>query len=571
MGKIGDLWVRLGLKKQDFDKGIDQAEKRLGGFGKAFTVLKNVAIGAFAAIVTAAAGMFDDIIQKSQRLGDAWTKVTNEMSTAWNVFLSSLASWDWDSFGDRIRNAMSASRSNTQAWDELTEVQNANKIKRAAMQDELAQLQILARDTSKSQEERAAAAKRYWELVKPLYDAEIAATEKIRKSEENLYLSQANVENNGANRKNLEKFLTDIAVDNTSMDALLKKAQELKGEVVSYSMEEVKALENIANDRGFEGNAIEALANIANFYQNKANDLDTARIVEAIQQAGNAASGLNDETRRLQNVGKTTGGGNSGASSAWKAGRDNAKRIQKQAEDSLKSEETLLREHYEEDLKLLNKYHMDSEARTKQYENDMLALVLEGIEDIDDELEEIVDEPIEVPPVDTTNLKKLLDDYKEGIQRAQALKDEFIDAVVGGFSDGVQELTDQFMGLSEINPGRIIQALLTPLADMAIREGEILIAQGLGVEAVKKSLAALDGTTAIIAGAALLTIGAATKSGLAALAQGGSGTTVQSYGGGASNGMGDVIRSELVVKVEGTIKGSDIVLSGQKTEQYWGR
>jgi hypothetical protein len=161
---------------------------------------------------------------------------------------------------------------------------------------------------------------------------------------------------------------------------------------------------------------------------------------------------------------------------------------------------------------------------------------------------------------------------QSGIERAQDLKDMFIESVVGGFSDGIQELTDQLMGLNDVNPGAILQALLSPLADMAVREGEILMAQGLGVEAVKKSLETLQGAPAIAAGAALMMIGAAAKSGLAALAKNGSGTTVADYSGaGTGAGTGEVIRSEMVVRVEGTIKGSDIVLSGESTQASWNR
>lgn len=532
MGKIGDLWVRLGLKKQDFDKGIDQAEKRLGGFGKAFKTLKNVALGAFAAIAAAALAAFQNIALESNKLGDKWRAAVGGMQNAWNTFTNSLLNWDWEGFWDRVRGGYESGKALAGATDAMTEQMNALRMRRADLEQENARLRIEMQDQTKTYKEREAAARKYLANVEPLYQEEADIRRRYLKDIERAWLSAAGLESSSVTQGALEKFL--------------KGGSKLTAEM--------------ANDPN--------MVKIAQMYEAMGDTINN-QLVDAYVNAKNAAGAFESENRRVFSSLNTAAAGSKGGGTS--SGIDSAKRIQKQAEDSLKSEETLLREHYEEDLKLLNKYHMDSEARTKQYENDMLALVLEGIEDVDDELEEIVDEPIEVPPVDTTNLKKFLDEWDAGIQRAQELKDDFIDAVVGGFSDGVQELTGQLMGLSEINPGRIIQALLTPLADMAVREGEILIAQGLGVEAVKKSLAALDGTTAIIAGAALVAIGAATKSGLAALAQGGSGTTTQSYAGGATNGTGNVIRSELVVKVEGTIKGSDIVLSGQKTEQYWGR
>ena len=70
------------------------------------------------------------------------------------------------------------------------------------------------------------------------------------------------------------------------------------------------------------------------------------------------------------------------------------------------------------------------------------------------------------------------------------------------------------MGLEDLNAGRVVQALLTPLADMAIKEGEILMAEGVGVEACKEALESLNGIAAIAAGTALIAIGAAAKYGV---------------------------------------------------------
>ena len=46
MGKIGDLFVRLGLKKDGYSKGLKEAKTEATGFGsKLGTVLKGVAAG----------------------------------------------------------------------------------------------------------------------------------------------------------------------------------------------------------------------------------------------------------------------------------------------------------------------------------------------------------------------------------------------------------------------------------------------------------------------------------------------------------------------------------------------
>ena len=53
MSKLGDLFVRLGLKKQDFDKGINDAQKELKGFEAASGRMASVAAAAWAAVALA--------------------------------------------------------------------------------------------------------------------------------------------------------------------------------------------------------------------------------------------------------------------------------------------------------------------------------------------------------------------------------------------------------------------------------------------------------------------------------------------------------------------------------------
>ena len=130
------------------------------------------------------------------------------------------------------------------------------------------------------------------------------------------------------------------------------------------------------------------------------------------------------------------------------------------------------------------------------------------------------------------------------------------------------------MGLEEINGGAIIKALLTPLADLAVKTGEIIIAEGVAVEAAKKALETFAGVGAIAAGIALVAIGSAAKAGLAALAKGGSATTsvaTSGYSGSMGSGRVQDLQTELVITVEGRLSGSDIVLSGQRTMDNWSR
>ena len=181
-------------------------------------------------------------------------------------------------------------------------------------------------------------------------------------------------------------------------------------------------------------------------------------------------------------------------------------------------------------------------------------------------------EPIKIIPPEMEWLDSFNDDLEAGLDRALDTIMALKEAVTTGFSESMQVLMDQFAGLEEVNPGRIVQALLTPLADMAIKEGEILMAEGIGVEACKEALESLNGYAALAAGAALIAIGAAAKSGLAALAStGGKTTSASTYAGSSSSAGTQQIQTEMTIYVKGTIKGSDIVLSGQKTINSWNR
>lgn len=157
-------------------------------------------------------------------------------------------------------------------------------------------------------------------------------------------------------------------------------------------------------------------------------------------------------------------------------------------------------------------------------------------------------------------------DFLQGMVDASEKANEAIrDALVDGISGSIQYLADCFMGLEEFNGAGLLSALLTPLANVAVEMGEILIAQGIGVEACKKALESLNGYAAIAAGVALVTIGAAAKAGLRSAVNhatgGGYSTSVASsaYTSNASNPSS--FGREMEVKVTGTLtaNGSQLV------------
>lgn len=533
--KIGDLWVKLGLKKEEFDKGMKEAGNEVSGSGGLLGKIKGLKVGALAAWAAIAAGavaMADKFAHTSQRLGDMWDQTVAGMKGAWSTFIAAINSTDFSGLGKRIADSFREARQLASLKDAEFEVTNSIELQKSAMKDELAILRVRMQNQKLSQKEREAAAQEYLSKVKKIYDQEADYRKRYSIQAQNTYLTSAGIKETGRNREALQTFLTGVAPNAELMRAL----QDYNNNNNHFANESQRALlQGLKEQTGVN---LATLGKIANYYQST-NDEQAKALVDAIVAERAAAGAFNEETRRVQTLANnavTTGGGKVGET----------------------LEETLARAY----------------AAIERQADIELDKAMDKIDaDLEKEQGNIKFEPIEIVPPDFTEWDKFYEKYKGDLQRMQDLLADFRDAAIGGFSDAVQELADQFAGLEEINPGKVVQALLTPLADMAIKEGEILIAQGIGVEACKKALESLNGFAAIAAGTALVAIGAAAKSGLAALARSGAGSTATtSYGtAGASAAQTQTIQTEMTVYVTGRLSGSDILLSGQKTQNSWNR
>ena len=533
--KLGDLWVKLGLKKDDFDKGMKEAGQQVSGEGGLLGKIKGLKVGAiaaWAAIAAAAVKMADSFAHTSQRLGDAWDRTMAGMKGAWGTFIAAVNSADFSNLGKRMADSFREAKLLANMKDAEFEVMNSIELQKSAMKDELAVLRVRMQNQKLSQKEREAAAQEYLDKVKKIYDQEAEYRKKYAIQAQNTFLTGAKVRETGRNREALQTFLTDIAPNAD----LVKALDDYNKNNNHYANESQRTLlEGLKEQTGVN---LATLGKIANYYQST-NDEQAKALVDAIVAERAAAGAFNEETRRVQTLGNnvtTTGGG--GGSSAG-----------------------------------ISPFEM-AIIRAKERMDDVLEDTMDDMQkDLEGMNKSLKFDPIEIEAPDMTEWDEFYDKYSADLERMQDLLAAFRDAAIGGLSDAIQELADQFAGLSEINPGKVVQALLTPLADMAIKEGEILIAEGIGVEACKKALESLNGIAAIAAGTALIAIGAAAKSGLAALARsGGSGTATTSYGtGGTSAAQTQTIQTEMTVYVTGRISGNDILLSGRKTQNNLNR
>ena len=309
MGKIGDIWVRLGLKKEGYTQGINEAKKETQGFGASLGKMKAGALAVWAAIGTAVVAFGKQMISATNRIGDAWNHSMVQMKAGWDVFLQSLSNWNWDNFIGRIRESAAAAKELQNALDFEFEATNSINLQKAMYSEELAQLQIDMRNQTKSYEERAAAARKYLSIVEPIYQQEIDLRKRLMDANISKWFAGSGIEDNESNRAAFGQFVIDYG-----------KNQDLIDAVTDYNSDKVsKDVWEAARDYIYQyaeetGNY--AVASMARVYETMRGDKDTIPVVEAITEYYNALAAFNQETRRVQSSLNTAlagmEGGNSG-------------------------------------------------------------------------------------------------------------------------------------------------------------------------------------------------------------------------------------------------------------------
>ena len=578
MGKIGDLWVKLGLKKDEYSKGMKEAGNEADGFLGRLKNLKTGATAIWVAIGAAVAKFAKDAISMTQKWGDQWNQTMAGIKGAYSAFVRQISSGEgWNNLFANMREAYRVSKEVAAALDEIFERKTSFSYQEAETEKQIAQLQLIARDSSKSEAERIAANKKIIELTNQLGDAKKAIYTDEAAAQRKLFASQTHLNDEQIDFL-VKEYNQNREVINQAREYLKQKKELSKVGGTGFFTESVGPIPSpVAKQQPvspelekLERETPQAIKDIAALTQayDKANDA----LVKGMADAEVAVIRIDTETMHAQTratamLGTLTNAGNAVADS----GAEQAQRILQRAQDSAKSEVQILNEKYLEEKALLQKFGLETTALTEEWSRNTNALIRQAL-DVDLDKVDLSGIEIEMPEIDDdefqVNLEKLLDD----MERAQEFAQEFKETLAAGIGDAVQELADQFMGLKDINPGSVISALLTPLADMAVKEGEILIAQGIGIEACKKALESLNGIAAIAAGTALVAIGSAAKAGLKSLAGGAARTTTSSVASSSSsfnNGVED--RTEITIYVRGKLDGGDIVLSGEKTINKWDR
>lgn len=509
MGKIGDLIVRLQLKYQDYEKGLKKAEKDTKGFASGLNKGIGMVKTAWAAAGAAVIAFGKQMIQATNKVGDEWAHMTASMSARWQSVLADISNYKPDFTS--FRNFFK----NEWKWIKET-LFNAKEAGEAAA--EMAKAFDAEFELTNSLKiQRAKISGELADLQVEMRntalspEARMAAVERYKALLEPLYEAEI------ATRKNM----LDKAVQAWMAGSGAKATTE---EVVDFFT-------------NYGTNPAQAAAQhpeLARIYETRKGDKANQPIFDAIYNLTQAENGLQVE---LKMVNRTA---NSISASLVTISKDIA---------------TMEKELVE-----------NAELMAYEMSDDIL-------QDID--LTDIKVEPIDWDAVlgdYDAELDEFLSKWRDTQSELEMLNSMIEGAIVSSMSNGLQAITDMMVGLEGANATQVLSALLQPFADTAIQLGEMLVAQGIAVTAFKKSLESLQGPPAIAAGVALIAIGSAMRSGIQALARGGSSASSASYNSGASEAANtETYKSELTVYVEGKISGKDIILSGNKTLNSWRR
>ena len=641
MGKIGDLWVKLGLRNKEFKAGLDESEKKLGAFGKGIAKMSEGAKLAWAAVAAAVVKFATDAVKMTQKWGDSWNVTMSGVKAAYGTFVRQLSSGEgWSNLFSNMAEASRRARQVAADLDEVFERRVSYGYQEAETEKEIANLQLIMNDTSKSNKEREAAAnliiEKEQELGRVKKDINQQEAEDMREKFRNqTHLNDEQIDYLVKSYNENRKVIKDAREYNEQRAKLEKniaaaqKAADMGrgrqgGDYLAKQLNEAKAA--LDNLDASTSKTIKDVAAATKLYD-KGND----ELVKGMADAEVAVIKVDTETAHAQMRATRLLGQlkNTPKGSSTDPDQGRAAGILQRAQDAAKGEVEILTEKYMQEKALLEKYHLDTTALWDEYVSNIassvekmdiggdgisgliadmfndsallgalgldesaigeayLKRISEAIADaetdelteslqseIDKAMEGVQAEILEPIQIDATPLEGFGEELKRHLDMIKDLTDDFNRSVVAGISDGCQEIMNQLTGVSEFNPGAILASILTPLADMAIRSGEVIMAEGVGIKAVVDGLKTLNPAFPLVAGAALIAIGSAAKAGLQALASAGasgSSTAATSYQGGTASEEIQNIATELTVHVEGRISGSDIVLSGQRTTNGWNR
>nr|DAW31552.1 MAG TPA: hypothetical protein [Caudoviricetes sp.] len=544
MGKIGDLWVKLKLKSDEYKKGLDDAQGKTRSFADKIKGLSAAAVAVWGAIGAAATKMALDFVKSSQTVGDQWDILMTQFSTRWQQIRAELNRGIAEGgvkgffkalFSDTTEvDAMDAGKALSQAKDAMTEIEYAFKLNMAQTGPKLHDLYLKMMNSALSASDREAAAKAYRREIEGIYAPRVKGIKEILDKTVQQYLVIGGMSPN--------KYSSEKVVD------LIKMMGSDPAKVEREYSDFFAGYQSIGDD--ISGN----LVNTMEAYYNATNEMN-----DILKRADRTAQSM--EKTGLDDIIKKLGAAKDGMADFRAQVAEEAEVMAADEEFQKMSDplEEFERTHDEALSNMTEKQRTFAELAQESYEKAARAAY-----DYAQQEQESMDAAQDAADTAMANLE-------DRMQKAEELNNMLSDSIASSISDSMQAFSDMLFGLDDADASAVLGALLQPFANMAKQLGEMLIVEGMGIAAFKESMKSLNPAVAIAAGAALVALGAALSSGIQALGKSGGSSAMSSSTGSSASTTNENISTEMTVYVKGKISGKDILISGDNARSYYGR
>lgn len=544
MGKIGDLWVKLKLKSDEYKKGLDDAQGKTRSFADKIKGLSAAAVAVWGAIGAAATKMALDFVKSSQTVGDQWDILMTQFSTRWQQMRAELNRGIAEGgvkgffkalFSDTTEvDAMDAGKALSQAKDAMTEIEYAFKLNMAQTGPKLHELYLKMMNSALSASDREAAAKAYRQEIEGIYAPRVKGIKEILDKTVQQYLVIGGMSPN--------KYSSEKVVD------LIKMMGSDPAKVEREYSDFFAGYQSIGDDISCN------LVNTMEAYYNATNEMN-----DILKRADRTAQSM--EKTGLDDIIKKLGAAKDGMADFRAQVAEEAEVMAADEEFQKMSDplEEFERTHDEALSNMTEKQRTFAELAQESYEKAARAAY-----DYAQQEQESMDAAQDAADTAMANLE-------DRMQKAEELNNMLSDSIASSISDSMQAFSDMLFGLDDADASAVLGALLQPFANMAKQLGEMLIVEGMGIAAFKESMKSLNPAVAIAAGAALVALGAALSSGIQALGKSGGSSAMSSSTGSSASTTNENISTEMTVYVKGKISGKDILIAGDNARSYYGR
>lgn len=555
MGKIGDLWVKLKLKSDEYKKGLDEAQSKTRSFSDKIKSLSVTAKAIWGAIGISAAKLAGDFIKSSQTIGDAWDKTMTRLTTKWQAvvaeFNRSLAGSGTESLGQQLargfmgpiwgtlfgpnsKRAGLAGKSLSEAKDAMTENEYAFRLTMAQTGPKLHELYLKMMNSALSASEREAAAKDYRKEVEDIYAPRVKRIKDVMDKTAQQYLAIGGI--------SPDKYSTDKVLE------LIKMMGSDPAKVEREYSDFFAGYQSIGDD--ISGN----LVNTMEAYYNATNEMN-----DILKRADRTAQSM--EKTGLDDIIKKLGAAKDGMA-------DFRAQVAEEAEVMAADEEF---QKMSDPLEEFERTHDEALGNMTEKQRTFAEFAQESFEKAARAVYNYAQQEQESMDAAQDAADTAMANLEDRMQKAEELNNMLSDSIASSISDSTQAFSDMLFGLDDADASAVLGALLQPFANMAKQLGEMLIVEGMGIAAFKESMKSLNPAVAIAAGAALVALGAALSSGIQALGKSGGSSAMSSSTGSSASTTNENISTEMTVYVKGKISGKDILIAGDNARSYYGR